>query len=242
MLLRMLILLISFFVFCFFSNTGFADCRGIGVLVLRSSAVNAEVYEPYLQNDCLREANLFFAEVDYNPVTANQIRDLQTIVTVAREAAKTSSRGLVVFAYSEAGKFAVKLASLDSNVRALFLMDPVDGTPPFSSPRRFPVFLDGSFPPLRVPTTILESELGSQFKRLGYSCVPEDMGPKHFYLHVDPEFLNRVLLDDLGHSDFVRMKKMTLVEWMCGKGIIPREQALGRIIKIWEDFLMQSAL
>jgi hypothetical protein len=226
---------------CFSSIHAWADCRDLGILVLRSSAVSKSVYQPYLENDCVREANLSFAEVDYNPLTANQLRDLRMIQAVAEEAAKASSRGLIVFAYSEAGKFAAKLASLNSHVKALFLMDPVDGTPPFSSPRRFPIFLDEKFPVLKIPTTVLESELGSKFKRFGYSCVPEDMGPKRFYRHVESSYLNKVVLEGLGHSDFLRREKTSLVELVCGKGVVPHDEALARILEHWRAFLVLTA-
>lgn len=218
-----------------------ADCRDIGVLILRSSAVKEHIYSPFLDNECVREARLVFGNIDYNPITANQIRDLEKMNFLTQALAQQSSRGIIVLAYSETGKFAAKLASLHHQIKALFLMDPVDGTPPFSSPKRFPIFLDDNFPILSIPTTILESEFGPKFKRLGLSCVPEDMGPERFYRFVEPASLQRIYMDGLGHADFLKRTGINLVELMCGGGQIPKDEAFARVLDIWNEFLEHAS-
>jgi hypothetical protein len=216
-----------------------ADCSDVGILILRSSAVKEKVYGPFLDNECVRQANLVFGNVDYNPLTANQVRDLEKMNFLTKALGEQSPRGIIILAYSETGKFAAKLASLHSHVKSLFLMDPVDGTPPFSSPKRFPVFLDANFPTLTIPTIVLESEFGPKFKRLGLSCVPEDMGPERFYRHVDPVALQRVYMDGLGHADFLKRTGVNLVELMCGGGQVPKDEAFSRVLQIWNGFLEQ---
>jgi len=216
-----------------------ADCTDVGILILRSSAVKEKIYSPFLEHECVREARLVFGNVDYNPLTANQIRDLEKMSFLAKALSEQSPRGIIILAYSETGKFAAKLASLHRQVKSLFLMDPVDGTPPFSSPKRFPVFLDEKFPTLSIPTVILESEFGPKFKRLGLSCVPDDMGPERFYRHVDPMALRRVFMDGLGHADFLKRTGVNLVELMCGGGQVPKDEAFDRVLQIWNEYLDQ---
>jgi hypothetical protein len=234
-----LILLIMFFVSALNPSIVNADCSDVGIIVLRSSAVKEQVYSPFLDNECVRQANLVFGNVDYNPLTANQLRDLEMLNFLTKALGEQSPRGIVILAYSETGKFAAKLASIHSHVKSLFLMDPVDGTPPFSSPKRFPVFLDENFPMLTIPTVILESEFGPKFKRLGHSCVPQDMGPERFYRHIDPISLERVFMDGLGHADFLKRTGFNLVELMCGGGQIPKDVAFDRVLQIWNGYLDQ---
>lgn len=214
-----------------------AGCEDIGFLILRSSAVKESVYKPFIDEDCVRNGTFVFGNIDYNPLTANQIRDLERLQSVTEELAPRSARGIVVFGYSETGKFAAKLASLNPHVKALFLMDPVDGTPPFSSPKRFPVFLDANFPVLNIPATILESGLGPKFKRLGHSCVPENMGPSRFYKHIEPSKLTRVFMEDLGHADFLFRSGPNIVELMCGSGPLTNSAAFEKVLTQWKTFL-----
>lgn len=232
-----LILLSIFFLSIFRPGVVRADCHDVGVLILRSSAVKEKIYSPFLENECVREGNLVFGNIDYNPLTANQLRDLEKMTFLTEALAQQSPRGILILAYSETGKFAAKLASLHKQVKALFLMDPVDGTPPFSSPKRFPVFLDEDFPVLSIPTVILESEFGPKFKRLGLSCVPEDMGPERFYRYVEPSFLQRVFMEGLGHADFLKRTGVNLVELMCGGGQVPKDEAFVRVLEVWNSFL-----
>jgi pimeloyl-ACP methyl ester carboxylesterase len=222
----------------------FADCRNIGFFVLRSSAVEEKTYTPFIESDCIREGELAFGDIDYNPLTANQQRDLDNMVGLIKELSVRATRGIVVLAYSETGKFAAKLAALDAQVKGLFLMDPVDGTPPFSSPKKFPIFLDEKFPTLTIPTVVMESELGPQFKRLGHSCVPENMGPDRFYKHISTDSLKRVFLKGFGHADFLLRRGFNLVELMCGTGIYPKEDAFAVVLEEWKAFVdhMQSLL
>ena len=234
-----LLLLLSLLSLVVPQKRALANCREIGFLVLRSSVVKEEVYEPFVNNDCVKEAHTVFGNIDYNPLTANQLANLEKLKKLVEETSETAARGIVILAYSEAGKFAAKLASLYPEVKALFLMDPVDGTPPFSSPKRFPIFLDDNFPQLKIPTMILESEFGPKFKRLGVSCVTEDMGPKRFYRHVAEEKLHRVFMEGLGHADFLDREGFNLVEVMCGGGKIPKDVAFQRVTSLWKSFLEQ---
>ncbi|MEY4065730.1 MAG: hypothetical protein RIR26_1938 [Pseudomonadota bacterium] len=237
---RLLFSVSAFFLGLFFHPlVAFADCGGIGFLVLRSSTVQEKVYEPFVENECVKQGKTLFGRVDYNPLTANQMRDLANLQNVVQTLSAQSERGVVILAYSEAGKFAAKLASLDSNVRALFLMDPVDGTPPFSSPQRFPIFLDENFPTLSIPVTVLESELGPRFERFGSSCVPPEMGPPRFYRHITPESLHRIFMEGLGHADFLLRPSFNVVDFMCGSGPASNEVVFARVLDEWNHFLTQ---
>ncbi|MFZ9520587.1 MAG: hypothetical protein ACO3A4_08935 [Silvanigrellaceae bacterium] len=222
-----------------FPLKSFADCAGIGFVVLRSSAVDEKTYTPFIDNDCIRQGEFSFGNIDYNPITANQSRDLEKMIALVKDVSSRAPRGVVILAYSETGKFAAKLASVDSNVKGLFLMDPVDGTPPFSSPKRFPIFLDEKFPTLAIPTVVLESELGPGFKRLGHSCVPEKMGPERFYKHIAPNSLQRVYLKGFGHADFLLREGFNLVELMCGRGVYSKEDAFAVVLEEWNAFVEQ---
>lgn len=218
-----------------------AQCDGIGFLILRSSVIPEEVYHPFVEGDCVRQGKVVFATVDYNPFTANQIRDLAKIKDAAVQLSSEAPRGTVVLAYSEAGKFAAKIASLNTSIKALFLMDPVDGTPPFSSPKRFPIFLDETFPKLQIPAMILESELGPSFKRLGHSCVTQEMGPKRFYRHVEGTHLQKIFMAGLGHADFLQKDGFNPIEMLCGGGILPKETAFALVLAHWTRFVEQVA-
>lgn len=237
-----LFFLLFFFVSAFKPSVVLAECTDVGILILRSSAVKEKVYTPFVENECVRQSHLVFGNVDYNPLTANQVRDLEKLNFLTKSLASRSPRGIVILAYSETGKFAAKLASLHTQVKSLFLMDPVDGTPPFSSPKRFPIFLDENFPTLEIPTVILESEFGPKFKRLGLSCVPEDMGPDRFYRHISPNALQRVYMDGLGHADFLKRTGVNLVELMCGGGQVPKDEAFARVLDVWNNYLDEIQL
>lgn len=233
--------LLSSLVLLFFWGTqkAHASCSDFGFLILRSSAVKERIYYPFLQNTCVQEGRTAFGLIDYNPLTANQPRDLAQLLETVKELSVQAPRGIIILAYSETGKFAAKLASLNSEIRALFLMDPVDGTPPFSSSSRFPIFLDENFPVLKIPVTILESELGPKFKRLGHSCVPLDMGPQRFYRHVEPDALTRVYMEKFGHADFLKRENLNIVEIMCGTGPEANEVSFPRVLLEWTRFLEQ---
>jgi hypothetical protein len=239
MLKSVLLLLVSLMTQVVIHESARADCKNIGFVILRSSVVKEDVYDPFVKNDCVKEAHTVFGNIDYNPLTANQPENLDKLKELVEDTADSAARGIVILAYSEAGKFAAKLASLYPEVKALFLMDPVDGTPPFSSPKRFPIYLDENFPQLKIPTMILESEFGPKFKRLGFSCVNEEMGPKRFYRHVASDQLHRVFMEGLGHADFLDREGFSLVEVMCGGGKLPKDVAFQRVTALWRKFLEQ---
>lgn len=229
-------------VILFAAQKAHANCNDIGFLVLRSSAVKERIYYPFLENPCIQEGKSVFGLIDYNPLTANQPRDLAQLNETVKDLSLQAPRGIVILAYSETGKFAAKLASTNDAIKALFLMDPVDGTPPFSSPTRFPVFLDETFPVLKIPVTILESELGPKFKRLGHTCVPLDMGPQRFYRYIDSNMLNRVFMEKLGHADFLKRESLNVVEVMCGTGPETNEVSFPRVLSEWTRFLENTVL
>jgi len=236
MIQRALFLFLFFFAY---TPAAYSDCTQLGLLVLRSSAVPEKIYHPFTDADCARESKIIFGNIDYNPLTANQPRDLEYLKPIVLELAAKAPQGVVILAYSETGKFAAKLASMFPHVKALFLMDPVDGTPPFSSPQKFPIFLNEDFPILRIPVTVLESEYGPKFKRLGHSCVPENMGPSRFYRFIETQALTRVFMDGLGHADFLRRSKPNIVELMCGSGPGSKDEAFARVLEQWNRFLQQ---
>lgn len=205
-----------------YTPAAYSDCTQLGLLVLRSSAVPEKIYHPFTDADCARESKIIFGNIDYNPLTANQPRDLEYLKPIVLELAAKAPQGVVILAYSETGKFAAKLASMFPHVKALFLMDPVDGTPPFSSPQKFPIFLNEDFPILRIPVTVLESEYGPKFKRLGHSCVPENMGPSRFYRFIETQALTRVFMDGLDMRIFFAARNPTSSNSCVDRGPAPR--------------------
>lgn len=224
---------------CFAPQTAGASCSEIVFLILRSSAVKEDVYKPFLEHKCVREGAIVFGNIDYNPLTADQPRDLIKMQELVDGLARDGNSKIVILAYSETGKFAAKLAAENESITAMFLMNPVDGTPPFSSPRRLPIFLDENFPILSISTTILESEFGPKFKRLGHSCVPDGMGPVRFYRHVAESALTKIYMDGLGHADFLRRSGINLVELMCGGGKLDRDTSFARVLSEWHEFLLR---
>ncbi len=161
--------------------------------------------------------------VDFNPLTANHVRDLKKIREALQEFSKKATEGIVLFGYSATSKFVAKLASENFNIKALFLIDPVDGTPPFSSKQNFPIFLDENTQ-INVPTSIVQSEFGTQPWMLGLPCVPEGLGAEFFAQHVNPNLLKFVKIPGSGHIDFMSPPVSKMVEATCKAGTAVKTQ------------------
>ncbi|MEY3903849.1 MAG: hypothetical protein RL189_3155 [Pseudomonadota bacterium] len=123
-----------FFLFVFLiPQSLWANCSDSVFLLLRSSAVKESVYQPFLEHECVRQGESVFGNIDYNPLTADQPRDLRKMQELIDGIVRQGKSNIVILAYSETGKFAAKLAAGNESIKAMFLMDPVDGTS--TSPR-----------------------------------------------------------------------------------------------------------
>jgi hypothetical protein len=174
--------------------------------------------------------------VDFNPMTANHLRDFEKMRQAFHEFSKNASDGVVLFGYSATSKFVAKLAAEESNVRGVFLMDPVDGTPPFVGKKKFPVFLDDQMR-IKVPTWIVQSEFGVEPATMGQACVPKEYDGVFFGAHVEQLFLNYVKVAGSGHNDFLNPPISMILKSACKRGTLPSREVLGFTREFFGTFI-----
>ena len=92
---------VLFLLLILFSHTpkAYSDCTQLGLLVLRSSAVPEKIYHPFIEADCARDSKMIFGNIDYNPLTANQPRDLENLKPIVTELTAKAPQGVVILAY-----------------------------------------------------------------------------------------------------------------------------------------------
>jgi Chlorophyllase enzyme len=177
--------------------------------------------------------------------TANHSRDLQTYENslTARIAKSTSpeTKQMAFFGFSMGGKFAAKLAQT-FDVKGVFLIDPVDGAPPFQKVTdRFPLFLQNPNPNWRdkgngtASLTIINSSLGQKPGFGGQPCVPVDHGSQWFAAQLGAQTSEQTQIEDAGHLDMLS-KVPGLGALVCPKGS-DAKKAQDKAVQLFESFL-----
>jgi len=191
--------------------------------------------------------------LDTNPLSADHGRDLEIYraavdAEIERSRAAGRSEDVSFFAYSGGAKFATRIAQ-DTQVKGLFLLDPVDGPPPGSQPSaRFPVYLgeidaswrragsqNASLPPAGL--RIVRTEKGEQKGFTGTACVTPAYGPRLFAERLGATSTEQLTLEQVGHLD-VLFKGPGLLGVVCPRGSAAAKEAQrARALEAWEGFL-----
>lgn len=171
-------------------------------------------------------------ELDVNPITADHSRDLRSFGAAVREAtADAPASKRVFFAFSGGAKFAARLAAeRDTGVDGLFLLDPVDGPPPFNRPStRYPVLLESVGPAWRLARSdggprmparlrIVRTEFGEKAGFTGVPCVPSAYGSKWFSERLGAEDDETTTVAGVGHLDALSRKPSLPARSLCPSG------------------------
>jgi pimeloyl-ACP methyl ester carboxylesterase len=214
-----------------------AESSGPLFLMVRSNVMTAKNVEPYLGNRHINPQNVAIFTVDYNPLTANHVRDYDRLKKFYRDLGPRADNGVVLMGYSATAKFAARLARDEGHVRGLFLMDPVDGAPPMCGAAKFPTFLTDDAPPISVPTTILSSEYGESKWLMNAACVPPGNGADHFAEHVDAGLLEMVRVERAGHLDFMNPPMAIVARMICHPGKRRARDVVLEAVGFWDRFL-----
>lgn len=207
-----------------------------GFFFTKNSLMSEKNYAQYIHEAHELGAPVKIFTVDFNPMTADHLRDFNDMQRELREFSETSRDGVILFGYSATSKFVAKLALEEANIRGLFVMDPVDGTPPFMSQRNFPVFLEPAMV-IKVPTWIVQSEYGSVPASMGPACVPKDYGADFFAAHVEPQMLRHEKITGSDHTDFLNPPISMILEKPCKPGTATSASVLNTTLSLFRDFL-----
>jgi pimeloyl-ACP methyl ester carboxylesterase len=212
------------------------------IVLLGGASTNRSNYDPYVSAAVSRGAfssdNLLFLLPDTNPVTANHARDFVAFQRQFSEFTTDGSDSVILFGYSAGGKFAAKLAQDNNNVKGLFLVDPVDGQPPFvNDPERFPTVLVEGSPIFNIPTVVVESGLGTRPGFLNVPCVSPNAGPQTFARFVERSSLEFLTLAGASHVDFLAPPIEFIVRSLCARGESDARTNLEKTLEKWSEFL-----
>jgi hypothetical protein len=219
------------------SSAARADASGPVFLLIRSTVMTSKNVEPYFRNSHVNSGNIVVFTVDYNPLTANHVRDYKKLQKFYRELSPRAPHGVVLFGYSATAKFAARLARDEMNVRGLFLLDPVDGAPPMCGQKKFPTFLFDGAPLISVPTAIVSSEYGEAKGLMKAACVPAGNGSQHFVEHVDASVLEWVRVEKAGHLAFMNPPMAFVARAICHPGKRKAKDVVREAVEVWDRFL-----
>ena len=176
---------------------------------------------------------------------ANHTRDLLKIQEDIDQKLSEKSQPLAFFAFSAGGKFATKIA-LTRDVKGVFLLDPVDGPPPFQKEsERFPIFLKDATPAWRDKGTgpavlsIVRTELGEKNGLGGAPCVTKAFGSGWFATQLGAAPSEIQEIKDAGHLDTFA-KPPALGRLVCPKG--NSKTAPQEAVAAFESFLTKMEL
>ncbi len=224
------------------SSAARADATGPVFLLVRSTVMTSKNVEPYLRNRHVNPNNVAVFTVDYNPLTANHVRDYQKLQKFYRGLVARAQHGVVLFGYSATEKFAARLARDEVNARGVFLLDPVDGAPPMCGEKKFPTFLFDGAPLISVPTAIVSSEYGESKWLMNAACVPSGKGSEHFVEHVNGAFLERVRVEKAGHLAFMNPPMAFVARAICHPGKRKAKDVVWEAVEVWDRFLERILL
>jgi hypothetical protein len=197
----------------------------VGYFFTKNSFMSEENIKSYMDLANATGAIKTVFSVDFNPLTANHVRDLKLMRESLLEFSKQATDGVILFGYSATSKFVAKLAAEVENIKALFLIDPVDGTPPFCAKKNFPVFLTNDTH-ISVPTWIVKSDFGTQPWTLNQTCVPKDFGADFFSKHIEAAKLKFIQIAGSGHTDFLANPVSLFLEKACKPGTLAKSEIL----------------
>ena len=225
------IFLASFLVWgMFFSLKAFS----LEVLIIGGAASNSDNFKPFFEQ-LTPDVRVQYRNVDVSPLTADHRKELRATLEVL----DATEDPMLLIGYSLGGKIAYKAAlERPEQVIGLFLMDPIDGAPPFTSPsRRFPIWVDPVAQPLleSIPVEILFSDKAYATGFLGVPCVPQKAGPETFKDAIPWANVHR--FSDFSHIDFLYPPISITAQISCRKGSSDAaDKGRAQALALWNDF------
>ncbi len=212
----------------------------LAVFVIGGAQTTEQNFAPFVNSLNLVPDQILVRFPNTNPFTANHMINMKEYQIDFQAFSQKNTAGVVLFAYSGGGKFAAKLAQENANVQGVFLIDPVDGPPPFTNDEnRFPTVLKEDSPIFKMPFVIVKSELGSSPGLFGIPCVPPNYGPEHFARFVEPIKLKFYLQEGASHLDFLYPPLKLLAANACARSQeisgTARANALTAWLEFWND-------
>ena len=217
------------------SSTAFS----VNVIMIGGAASNIDNFKPILEASQV-DGEVIYDNVSINLFTADHRKELKTIL----EFIDASDEQVILVGYSLGGKIAYKAAiERQEKVIGIFLLDPIDGAPPFTRPsNRYPVWVDESNPlSSNIPVAIVLSDKEFATGLLGVPCVPQAHGPETF-LNAMP-WAQNFQLTDFSHIDFMYPPIDVSAQISCRKGSQSgSEKGRANILDIWRDFQEKTLL
>jgi Chlorophyllase len=177
-----------------------------------------------------------------SPISSNYNNDFNKfktqIETLLISEEKPNEVEFVFAGYSAGGKFAAKLAS-EFTTKGLYLMDPVDGPPPFQEKSdRFPALLE-SFKWVKkdINVKLVFSEFGQTKGFGGVACVPEQYGHTWFTEKLQLETKNIAQIQKAGHFSFHTNAPKFPLSLTCKAG--ENKDAGSESFNLFENFLSE---
>jgi pimeloyl-ACP methyl ester carboxylesterase len=207
----------------------------VAVLFIGGFMTKEDNYRHYFEH--LKEivGEVHFHAVGQSPFNPDHLADYAGADKKISEIAASGSKKIVAMGFSAGGKHAARLALRRSEVNAVVLLDPVDGGP---DPKgKTPIFLnDGDM--INKPVALIRSEFGPIPKLFSKACAPDDVGPKHFFRHMDP---NQVRADETlvgaSHLNFIAKPWNTMFALACDNGNADADSTTHAIFEIFNRFL-----
>ncbi len=154
-----------------------------------------------------------------------------------------TGRRVHLLGYSIGGKFAARIGKDLPNISSVFLLDPVDGGPPFASRLwpQFPVFLIDPWNKISCPTWLVETQYGEKPSPLGPACVNFGLGSEHFRRHIQPQLLIQHFARQAGHLDVIGPSNVPLlaplIEVVCGRGTRQKADIEAEVLSFFRHYV-----
>jgi pimeloyl-ACP methyl ester carboxylesterase len=207
----------------------------VAVLFIGGFQTQKDNYTHYFEHlkEVVGEAR--FHEVGQSPFNPDHLADYAGADKKVTEIAASGFKKIVAIGFSAGGKHAARLALRRTEVNAVVLLDPVDGGP--YPEGKTPIFLnDGDI--ITKPTALVRSEFGPIPKIFNKACAPEDVGPKHFHRHLDPNHIHAdETLVGASHLNFIAKPWNRMFAMLCDNGTADADTATHEIFAIIDRFL-----
>ena len=207
----------------------------VAVLFIGGFQTKKDNYTHYFEHlkEILGEAR--FHEVGQSPFNPDHLADYAGADKKISEIAASGYKKIVAIGFSAGGKHAARLAIRRAEVNGVVLLDPVDGGPDPTG--KTPIFLnDGDI--ITKPAALVRSEFGPVPKIFNKACAPDDVGPKHFFRHMDPTQVRAdETLAGASHLNFIAKPWNRMFAMVCDNGTADAETATHEIFAIIDRFL-----
>lgn len=207
----------------------------VAVLFVGGFQTKKDNYTHYFEHLRAIVGEARFHEVGQSLLHPDHLADYAGADKKISELAAAGYKKIVAMGFSAGGKHAARLAIRRNEVSGVILLDPVDGGP--DPDGKTPVFLkDGDM--ISKPSTLVRSEFGPVPKMFNKACAPDDVGPKHFHRHLDP---NHIVADETlpgtSHLNFIAKPWNGMFAMLCDNGNADADAATREIFALVDGFL-----